>query len=135
MIIIGLDGKNYKLKASSRKKGKKSKLHIKARKLIAQICLETFYEEVTLVGSKTKMNTTLYADFLSIKSRIIIEVHGAQHYEHITHFHKTKKEFVKAKLRDETKKEWAELNSFILIELPHDKEDEWEALIRKSLST
>lgn len=134
MIIEGLDGKEYKLKVTNRKKGKKSALHIKARKLIARMFIETFYEEVSLVGSKTKRNTMLYADFLSVKAGIIIEVHGEQHYKYIPHFHGSKMAFAKAKLRDQTKIEWAELNSFTLIELPFNKEKEWETLIRKSLN-
>ena len=135
MIIQGLDGKEHKLKVSNRKKGRKSAPHIKARKLIQKIFLETFYEEVSLVGSKTKRNGMLYADFLSPKARVIIEVHGRQHYEYIPHFHGTKMTFAKAKLRDQTKIEWAELNSFTLIELPYDKEEEWETLIKTSMNS
>jgi hypothetical protein len=134
MIILGLDGKEHKLKVSNRKKGRKSALHIKARKLIERMFIETFYEEVSLVGSKTKRNTLLYADFLSLKAKIIIEVHGRQHYEYVSHFHANKMAFAKAKLRDQTKIEWAELNGFTLIELPYNKEPEWETLIRKSLN-
>jgi hypothetical protein len=135
MIIEGLDGKKHKLKVKNRKKGRKSKLHIKARKLIESIFVETFYEEVSLVGSKTKRNSLLYADFLCVKARVIIEVHGQQHYDYIPHFHSSKLAFTKAKLRDRTKQEWAELNSFTFIELPYNKESEWEQLIRNSLST
>lgn len=134
MMVHGLDGKEHRLKVKNRKKGKKSALHIKARKIIEKLFIETFYEEVSLSGSKTKRNSVLYADFLCLKSRIIIEVHGEQHYKYIPHFHGSKLAFAKAKLRDQTKKEWAELNSFTLIELPFDKEDEWETLIRKSLN-
>tara|TARA_R110000824_G_scaffold143199_1_gene310732 strand:+ start:4440 stop:4847 length:408 start_codon:yes stop_codon:yes gene_type:complete len=134
MIITGLDGKEHKLKVKNRKKGRKSALHIKARKLIQRIFIETFYEEVSLVGSKTRRNALLYADFLSLKAKVIIEVHGRQHYEYVPHFHRTKLAFAKAKLRDQTKIEWAEINEFILIELPYNKEPEWETLIRTSLN-
>jgi hypothetical protein len=135
MKVVGLNGREYILKVSKKRGRKVSELHKTARKLIEKMFLETFYEEVSLVGSRTTRNAPLYADFLSIKLRIIIEVHGEQHYNHIPHFHKTKREFVKAKLRDQTKIEWAEMNSFTLVELPYDKEDEWETLIRTSLNT
>lgn len=130
MEVIGLDGKTRPLKLSRAKRKSCSSHHEFARNLLKKMYpYETFYEEVTLPGTKTAHNGTLYADFLAPKLKLIIEIHGRQHYEYIPHFHKTKIDFVRGQNRDETKKEWAELNGFTLIELPYNEEDNWRKLI------
>ena len=120
------------LRLKSKKSRKASKLHKDARELIKEVFpLETFYEELTLVGSQTAKNKVLYADFLSARMRLIIEVHGKQHYEYTPHYHGTRKAFGAHKRRDSIKKEWAELNSFVLVELPYNESwEEWEQRIR-----
>ncbi len=61
---------------------------------------------------------TLYADiFINSPHSIIIEVNGAQHYEHIAYFHKTAADFEHAKELDNLKKLWAEINDFAFMEV------------------
>lgn len=69
------------------------------------------------------------ADFYIPDLGIVIEVHGAQHYKYNKHFFKTEEEFARAQRNDEIKKEWAELNEFVFIELPYNKTKEWGDII------
>jgi very-short-patch-repair endonuclease len=130
MKVIGLDGKQYTMRLKNGKTRNASKLHKAAREIIKKVFRRyNFYQEVTLKGTKTHRNSTLSADFLIPGPRVIIEVHGRQHYEQCW-FHKNEREFVQGQLRDETKKEWAELNGFVLIELPYNEVDNWEGILR-----
>lgn len=125
MIVIGLDGKEYKLKLKSKPRSNASKLHIRARELIKDIFPnDILYEEIVLVGSKKFNMKNLYADFFIKSRKVVIEVHGKQHYEKTSHFHNSKLEFIQAKARDARKKEWCDINSIIYIELPYGEKDE-----------
>jgi very-short-patch-repair endonuclease len=76
---------------------------------------------VTIPGTRP----SLYADFVLPTRKLMVEVHGQQHYEQIQFFH-DKREFAAAKRRDAQKKEWCNLNSFTLVELPYSEDvDEW----------
>ena len=62
---------------------------------------------------------------------IAVEVHGRQHYEHIPFFHKTKRDFLLARARDEDKQDWCELNNIELIVLKYSgSDDEWRTAIK-----
>ena len=50
--------------------------------------------------------------------KIAFEHHGRQHYDKNSRFHKTQKDFEKARRRDEIKREWCKANGVILIEIP-----------------
>jgi hypothetical protein len=104
----------------------KSSLHLLARKLVKEFYpVDIILEEVTLPIYNDRVNV-LYADFLVPSRKIIIEVHGEQHYIFNPFFHKNKIEFAKAKVRDSIKKEWCELNSITLLELPYNEsEQQW----------
>jgi len=135
MKIIGFNNKEYQLKVK-RRKVDTSKLHVRARAIIKDFFpMNTFYEEVTLPGSRTHKNDTLYADFLSIQLKIIVEVHGQQHYEYNSHFHKSQAAFRSSNRRDQLKLEWAELNGFQVIEFPYNEtDDEWTQRLKQSIS-
>lgn len=133
MKVIDSNGReiswNYAKYYSRRERSGKSKGHISARVLLHEILPHsTLYEEVTL-----PTDPAMFADFFVPDYRLIVEVHGEQHYSYNPFFHKSKMDFYKSKTRDKIKKEWCELNSITLIELPHNKEKEWKQTILNSI--
>ena len=128
MKIQGLDGKIYSLNLiHANTKRQCSSYHEIARNLLKTIFpSDKIWEEVSLPGT----HPTLFADFFLPLRKLIIEVHGAQHYEWIPHFHPTKRDFMKAKQLDTNKSNWSQLNNFTLIELPYTESiDEWKRRI------
>ena len=128
MDIIDLDNKTKKwsLKGyiSKATATNKSKYHITARQLLHDL-FPTFQilEEVSV---PVRMKETLYLDFYMPLVKMCIEVHGEQHYKFIPFYHTTKLNFLKAKKRDNEKKEWCEQNNITYIELPFNENlDEW----------
>lgn len=132
MNVIDLDN-NYTVWSFSGhiSKGRiqeKSSFHLNARKLL----VETFptlqiLEEVPIPLRKKE---TLYLDFYLPLIKLAVEVHGEQHYSFIPFYHSTKMNFVKAKKRDNEKKEWCEKNAIKHIVLPHyESIDEWRKLL------
>lgn len=117
------NGREY----SWRPKGKKregSSYHRQARELLAELFpLELRLEEVSLPG------TRLTADFYLPGRKLLVEVHGEQHYCFTGHFHEFKLDFYKGQHRDTIKKQWAETNGISYVELPYDKEEEWTKLL------
>ena len=123
--LIGTDGKKVKIRFKSNESQNPSKLHLKARELIKEFFpLNIVIEEFLIPGDKK-----LYCDFLLPERNIVIEVHGEQHYKFNPHFYKTKFEYIKAKFRDEVKKDFCLTNNLLFIELPFNKIDEWEKII------
>ncbi len=127
----GFDGKDHVWTLTKQESNRASKGHKLARELLKELFpLDIVYEEVTLPGSKTNKNGTLYADFYLRSRNLIIEIQGEQHTEHIPFFHETKGKFYKAQTRDRKKQEWCELNGITLVELPTSESiDEWRARI------
>ena len=124
MKVTGFDGREHALTfkrfRGNSGRDNKSSHHIRARELLSELFpYQRIYEEVTLPGSKTISTGLLYADFLIPNKYIIVEVHGKQHYEYCSHFHKTKADFMKSRKRDKKKIEWCELNDFTIIVLPY----------------
>lgn len=135
--IIGFDGKTHKFnfskyRARSQRAGKSSH-HSLARELIKEVFpLYSLYEEVTLPGSKKPARKSLlYADFFIPDLSIIVEVHGKQHYEFCSFFHKSRMDFLLSQKRDRDKVEWCELNDIKMITLPYNKEKEWRQMLEK----
>ena len=131
MLITGLDDREYVWSVSKYKKKKRkvSKHHLRARELLSELFpFETILEELTLPGSKTAIRkTVLYADFYIHSYRLMVEVHGKQHYSFTSHFHKDKKSFFQSKMRDRDKRKWCDKNSIVLVELPYNETtNEWE---------
>jgi very-short-patch-repair endonuclease len=96
---------------------------------------DTIYEEVTLPGSnKPSRPSKLFADFFVPAYKLIVEVHGRQHFEYVSFFHKTKAEFLKSKSRDRDKKRWCEINSLNFVSLKFSENlDEWKQRILEEL--
>ena len=122
--VKGLDGKEYKLTLKNKPRGNASKLHVRARNLLAKLFPnDIIYEEVLLKGSAKFNKKNLYADFFIKSRKMIVEVQGQQHFKK-TFFHGTKLEFLQAKANDSRKREWCEINEIIIIELPYGESDE-----------
>tara|TARA_R110002020_G_scaffold103752_24_gene243271 strand:- start:12377 stop:12802 length:426 start_codon:yes stop_codon:yes gene_type:complete len=138
MLVKGLNGKSYNLNLQSYKvynddAKKKSKYHVRARKLLSNVFSGyRVLEEVKLPGSTAvHRRSILYLDFFIPNLMLAVEVHGRQHYEYVPFFHKSKVGYLKARARDEDKKDWCELNDINLIVLSYlDNDDNW----RKSLA-
>ena len=130
MKLTGLDGREYvyNFKKICKECTNPSSLHLSARKLISKkFALCSVYEEVKLLGSR------LIADFFIPDMKVIIEVHGEQHYRYIKHFHKSEAAFNSSKIRDLQKKEWCDVNDFSFIELPYNEHDSWGKIIEEHL--
>lgn len=130
MLVKGFDNKEYKLKLNTKQRDNCSKGHLRARILLKEIFpYDIIYEEITLLGSKKLNRCCLYADFLIPSHKIIVEVHGKQHYNK-TFFHDSKLSFIQSKANDLRKIEWCELNNISYIELPDgESNDEWKSRI------
>lgn len=127
MKVIDFSGKeyNFNFKKLCKEASNPSGLHLKARALIAE-CFpySEVYEEVQLIGTK------LIADFFIADLKIIVEVHGEQHYKFVKRFHKNIAGFKASQKRDKLKQEWCELNGIIYIELPYDKISNWKKILK-----
>lgn len=138
MKTVGTDGRTYILNPSKDSREcedeNRSTLHLKAREILKKnFPHSATYEEVTLMGCKGIGGAPLTADFYIPDLGIIVEVHGAQHYKFNKHFFKTEAEFRSAQQNDEIKKEWAELNDLVFIELPYNEVKNWGKIINEAL--
>ena len=71
------------------------------------------------------------ADLFLPNRRLIVEVHGEQHYKFNTFFFKTKLEFYQARARDNDKREWCRINDIELVEFNYDEDiDDWRRKIQ-----
>lgn len=106
MNVIGLDGKIYKWNPhkSERVFASSSSYHEKARGLIKRMFpFDIILEEVDLAGTRTRAHDILRADFYIPKLKIVIEVHGEQHYSYSKLFHGDVSEFKRSQLKDQNK--------------------------------
>jgi len=137
MKVKGINGKEYVWNLvgydvfhdDSRKR---SKYHVRARKIIKEVFNSyRILEEVKLPGSTSlHRKSVLYLDFYIPTISLAIEVHGQQHYEYSSFFHKSKADFLKSKARDEDKIEWCTINNIKLITLKYsESDDEWRKRI------
>jgi len=131
MTITGFDGYEHTIKFKKSRKGKVSSLHTKAIILLEKkFPYDTIYEEILLPGSSKRAgDKPQYADIFIPSKKMIVEVHGKQHYEFCMHFHQNKLGFMKAQRRDRDKKEWCQINDIKYVELPYNKIDQWGDLI------
>ena len=138
--VVGFDDKEHKFNYAKNRVRKflknKSSLHMLARELIEELFPGlSVYEEVTLPGSKKLgRSSLLYADFFIPDSMLVIEVHGRQHYEYCSFFHKDKIDFINAKKRDADKIEWCEMNDIKIAVLPFNEKYKWKNLIQQAMS-
>ena len=138
MKAIGFSGREYnwnlnKYDVYGNDKRKRSKYHLRARKLLKEIYHSyRILEEVKLPGSTLSYRrSVLYLDFFVPVIRVGIEVHGKQHYEYTPFFHKNLAGYLLSINRDEDKADWCELNNIKLIVLKYsDGDDDWRNTIK-----
>lgn len=131
MKLKGLDGRDYSVSIESKINTNASKNHIAIRELIKEMFpFENVVEEFSIPSTRLK------CDFFLPSKRMVIEIHGEQHYSFNSHFFSSKKEFYQAKARDNKKIEWAEMNDFTLITLSYKENiDDWRDKIIIGLTT
>lgn len=72
------------------------------------ICLEEF----RLPGSLLK------CDLVNLNKRIMVEINGVQHETYNKHFHRGNRvNFLAQLTRDQIKRDWAEANGFVIVEI------------------
>ena len=136
MKTRGLDGQvhNWKLhgyvvRASESRP--RSKLHLKARTILKDIFPTVqILEEVAAPITRTEK---LFFDFYINTVKLVVEVHGQQHYKFNTLFHRSAQDFANQRKRDRRKAEWCEYNNITYVELPYNEdEDQWRFRINQS---
>lgn len=138
MKVVGINGKEYVWNLTgydvfNNDQRKRSKFHLRARNLLKEVFNSyRILEEVKLPGStELHRKSVLYLDFYIPSIKLAIEVHGKQHYEFCSFFHRSKADFVKSRNRDEDKITWCELNEIKLITLKYsESDDEWRQRIK-----
>lgn len=129
MKAVGLNGREYHidLKKYTKQRSKCSHYHAVAREILNEkFAGYTVYEEVKLPGTvNPSKKSALFLDFLIPCVKMAVEVHGEQHFKYIPFFHKSRANFMQAKVRDRNKEEWCELNGFDLVALRYDSSEEY----------
>lgn len=128
MKIIDLQGRTLKWNPTGQPvyggQRVKSQYHLKCRGL-----LKALYPTMNIleeVGVPIRQGVTYYLDFYIPLTKTVVEVHGPQHYEYSSLFHKTTADFALGQKRDANKKEWCEINGINFIELSYREDlDEW----------
>ena len=135
MKTRGLDGQvhNWKLhgyvvRASESRP--RSKLHLKARTILKDIFPTVqILEEVAAPITRTEK---LFFDFYINTVKLVVEVHGQQHYKFNTLFHSSAQDFANQRKRARRKAEWCEYNNITYVELPYNEdEDQWRFRINQ----
>ena len=118
----------YVVKANDNRR--RSKLHLAARDLL----IETFptvqiLEEVMAPLTRSEK---CFFDFYINTVKLVVEVHGQQHYSFNTLFHTSAQDFLNQKQRDSKKREWCEYNNITYIELPYNEDiKQWKHRISR----
>lgn len=102
----------------------RSKLHLLARDILVDIFPTVqILEEVAVPITRREK---LFFDFYINTIKMVVEVHGQQHYKFNPMFHTSAQDFAHQKQRDSRKREWCEYNNITYIELPYgEREEEW----------
>jgi hypothetical protein len=132
MIIKDLQGNSHKLSLANSyqniNKPSKSSFHLEARKLLKQL-----YPTVQIVEEvpiPIRKGCVYYFDFFLPTLNLFVETQGSQHYKLNSMFHQSNTDFLKQQKRDNDKRLWCEINGFNLAELPYDKIDEWQDILK-----
>ena len=96
---------------------------VRAMQIISE--LETFKRGV-YCGAIGFISLNGYADFNIPSRKLVVEVHGRQHYEFNEFYHKTKRGYQKSRARDRDKIAWCQLNDIDIVILKYSEtENEW----------
>lgn len=110
----------YMVKASDVRP--RSKLHLRARNILVDLFPTVqILEEVAVPITRREK---LFFDFYINTIKLVIEVHGQQHYKFNSLFHTSAQDFAQQKKRDFKKREWCEYNNITYVELPYNESDE-----------
>jgi len=106
----------------------RSQLHLIARELLVEMFPTVqILEEVPVSITRSEK---AFFDFYINTLKLVVEVHGQQHYKFNSLFHTSAQDFVAQRKRDARKKEWCEYNNITCIELPfNEKVEEWKSRI------
>ena len=130
MLILTLDGIKIKWKPeglSAHDHRSKSSYHNTAKEfLLAKYPNYVILEEVSAPVLKGK---TLFLDLYIPIKKLVIEVHGEQHFKFIPHFHVTKAGFIKQQHNDALKEEWCVSNNINYMVLSCKNENKWQTII------
>jgi very-short-patch-repair endonuclease len=74
---------------------------------------------------------SLRFDFVIPHLKVAVECQGEQHYRYVAHFHQTHQGYRHAKWHDSLKQEWAELNGWVLIDIPYNSVPEKHELLNR----
>lgn len=135
MRVKTIDGHEYNLSISNGETRQgASSFHMKALDIIKSLYpAASIGEEITI---KTYRNKTSYVDIFLPAFKVVIEIHGPQHYTYNKFFHKDKRQFLAAKKKDVEKAEWCNINGFKFVELKYDESDDiWNGRIREAIES
>jgi very-short-patch-repair endonuclease len=121
MKIKKINGQSVNLKIKNfladKKERSKSKFqHTTKERLMQEYPHDLIYEEVRIPDEN------LILDFFIPSVKLVVECHGRQHTEHVTFFHRTKRDFHQQQIRDEKKRLWCKINGFRLVEVFDDSD-------------
>lgn len=106
----------------------RSKLHLAARDLLKELFPTVQILEEVLVP--ITRNERAYFDFYINTLKLVVEVHGQQHYKFNSMFHSSAQDFANQRRKDMRKQDWCEYNNITYVELPYDeKVEEWKTRI------
>jgi hypothetical protein len=131
MQIWLLNGRPAKINlARYRRKGLQGESRSGFQFRVGQI-LAAQYPHDLICGEVVIPGEGLILDYLVPSLCLAIECQGRQHEEFVPFFHATRKVFHDQQHRDMRKRQWCELNSLRLLEVPHDAtDDQIAAMIR-----
>ena len=108
----------------------RSKLHLTGRELLIELFPTVqVLEEVLVPLTRYEKG---YFDFYINTLKLVIEVHGQQHYKFNSLFHTSAQDFANQRKKDRRKQEWCEYNNITYIELPYNEDKEqWKLRIQQ----
>jgi len=131
MRVYGLDDKQYIWNLTGASPDRPlSGPHLAVRDFLKELYpIDPIIEELTLPGTKG-----LRVDFFLPRRNLIVEIHGRQHFEFVSHFHSDRFGFANSLVRDNKKRSFANINEITLVELKEDEtHEQWRRAIIKAM--
>ena len=108
----------------------RSKLHLLARDILVD--LFPTVQILEEVAAPITRRETIFFDFYINTIKVVVEVHGQQHYKFNTLFHTSAQDFANQKKRDLRKRDWCEYNNITYVELPYNEsKEQWKLRIQQ----
>src|SRR5687767_9869583 len=133
MKVVDLKGRSHpfnvgKYTVYANETRPRSALHLRAREILkSEYPTDVLLEEVPVPGEH------LFLDFFLPLRKLVVEIHGEQHYVYNSFFHASKRDFLVGRQNDSRKKQWCDVNNFSIVVLPYDESDrEWLERIQKA---